>query len=245
MEDLKISKRLQKVASLVKQGNVVADIGTDHGYLPIYIVKNGVSDKVIAMDVRKGPLQKAVENVASYGVKDNIDIRLSDGLEKLSKNEADTITICGMGGRLIQSILEKGKSKYNAKTQLIVSPQSEIRDFRKYLLDEGFHISGEYMLREEGQFYLIIDCFYIGSIDNNICDLSDDLLCETHLRYGKMLLESRCPCLYEYMQKERQTVTSVLEKIESLRSDEDAVLKRISQLQRDIECLDRAQKYYE
>lgn len=243
MEDFKISKRLQKVASLVKSGNVVADIGTDHGYLPIYIIKQGISNRVIAMDVRKGPLQKAVDNVSQYGVKDNIDIRLSDGLENLQTGEAQTVTICGMGGKLIQSILEKGKDKYDSTTQLILSPQSEIRDFRKYLVDNGFNTVGEHMLKEDGQYYLIIECMRDDCKKDS--GLSDDLLCETHLRYGKMLLEGKCKCLKEYLEKEMQVAVSVLDRVSALNSNEPAVLERIAQLKKDIDCINMAQKYYE
>ncbi len=242
MEDFKISSRLQKVAGLVHNGHVVADVGTDHGYLPIYIVKQGISHKVIAMDVRKGPLQKAQDNVTQYGVKDSIDVRLSDGLDKLEVAEAETITICGMGGKLIQSILEKGKGKYTADTQLILSPQSEIREFRKYIADNGFSVVGEYMLKEEGQYYLIIDCVRDGGKKET--DKTDELLCETHLRYGRMLLESKCSCLFEYLGKELQVATSVLEKVTSLNSSEPAIADRIARLQYDIDCINRAYEYY-
>lgn len=245
MDELRISNRLQKVASLVKRGNIVADIGTDHGYLPIYLVKQGITDRVIAMDVRKGPLDKACNNVAEYGVKDSIDIRLSDGLEKLTLGEAQTVTICGMGGKLIQAILERGKEKLEATTQLILSPQSEIRDFRKYLYDNGYNVVAEHMLKEEGQFYLIVECTKGSQNVLKECELSDDLLCETHLRYGKMLLESKCACLYEYLEKEMQVSSSLLEKVSGLKSQEEAVKVRIAQLKKDIQCIEMARRYYD
>ena len=112
MNEFKLSKRLACVAGIINPGGVLADIGTDHGYLPVHVAKNNIASKVIAMDVRKKPLEKAAENIKLYGVSQKVELRLSDGLYKLAENEADTITICGMGGKLIQSILENGSSKY-------------------------------------------------------------------------------------------------------------------------------------
>lgn len=96
-------------ASLVKKNGVVADIGTDHGYLPIYLISAGISSKVIAMDVREKPLERAAMHIKEADLSEKIEVRLSDGLDKLEEKEADTITICGMGGRLIKrfSIMEK------------------------------------------------------------------------------------------------------------------------------------------
>ena len=124
MEELNLSDRLRLIAGLIKKGSKVADIGTDHGYLPIFLVKSGITDRVIAMDVRKGPLKKAEDNTRAFCVSDQIELRLSDGLAALEKGEADTVTISGMGGRLIQSILTNGMEKLDKSTRLIVSPQS-------------------------------------------------------------------------------------------------------------------------
>ena len=112
MEELNLSDRLRLIAGLIKKGSKVADIGTDHGYLPIFLVKSGITDRVIAMDVRKGPLKKAEDNTRAFCVSDQIELRLSDGLAALEKGEADTVTISGMGGRLIQSILTNGMESW-------------------------------------------------------------------------------------------------------------------------------------
>ena len=91
MEELNLSDRLRLIAGLIKKGSKVADIGTDHGYLPIFLVKSGITDRVIAMDVRKGPLKKAEDNTRAFCVSDQIELRLSDGLAALEKGEADKI----------------------------------------------------------------------------------------------------------------------------------------------------------
>lgn len=217
MNMFKISERLQQIAALITKGNVVADIGTDHAYLPIHIVKSGISNKVIAMDIRKGPLEKAQQNVRLYGVSDNISIRLSDGLVKLSPMEAETITICGMGGRLIQSILENGREKYDRHTQLILSPQSELREFRKYLYSFGYSVQREVMLKEDGQFYFIFCCYRDGQkkFEDFFCQ-GDDLYKETVLRYGIGLLKEKNECLREYLVRERSLIEQVYSKVNGL-----------------------------
>ena len=105
---MNLSKRLTAVARLITKGNSVADIGTDHGYIPIYMAQKGYTDKAFAMDVNEGPLQRAVDNIARYNVSDKVCTRLSDGLKGLSEGEADTIVIAGMGGLLTIRILTDG-----------------------------------------------------------------------------------------------------------------------------------------
>lgn len=269
MNVFKISERLQQVAALIKKGNVVADIGTDHAYLPIHIVKSGISNKVIAMDVRKGPLEKAQQNVKDYGVSDNISIRLSDGLAELAQMETETITICGMGGRLIQSILENGRDKYDSRTQLILSPQSELREFRQYLYGFGYSVQKEVMLKEDGQFYFIFCCYRDKQIgfEDFFCH-EDDLYKETVLRYGMGLLKEKNECLREYLGRERSLTEQVYSKVSGValknksigdassvnfsgenfsREDflrEEALKSRLCELEFDIKCIERALEFY-
>ena len=133
---VRISDRLRTVAHMCEKGAVVADIGTDHGYLPIYLVQEGIAPSAIAMDLRKGPLDKAKKHICDNCLEDRIQTRLSDGLEKLSANEADIITICGMGGRLIADIVTKGMNVITQNTTLIVSPQSEVLENKDKTLYE-------------------------------------------------------------------------------------------------------------
>ena len=107
---VKISHRLIQVAGLVPEGSRLADVGTDHGYVPIWLLQQGRIPSAIAMDVTQGPLCRARENRDRYGFQDVMDLRLSDGLEKLQPGEADTVLIAGMGGPLMIRILSKGRS---------------------------------------------------------------------------------------------------------------------------------------
>ena len=157
---INISERLKCVASLVNKGARVADIGTDHAYLPIYLVQNGISNKVNACDVRKEPLRRAKLHIDEYGLSDKITTQLCDGLKGINKGDVDTVTICGMGGKLMKNILKAGIDKLGDNTQLVLSAQSELRDFRKYLLETGIYIKSEHMLLEDGKYYFIFDCVY-------------------------------------------------------------------------------------
>lgn len=157
---ISISERLKCVASLVNKGARVADIGTDHAYLPIYLVQNGISNKVYACDVRKEPLRRAKLHIDEYGLSDKITTKLCDGLKGINKGDVDTVTICGMGGKLMKNILKAGIDKLGDNTQLVLSAQSELRDFRKYLLETGIYIKSEHMLLEDGKYYFIFDCVY-------------------------------------------------------------------------------------
>ena len=105
---MELSKRLKTVAAAVTPGHRVADVGTDHGYIPIYLVERGLCPAACAMDVNRGPLARAEEHIRQEGLSDRIGVRLSDGLEKLSPEETDTVVISGMGGELICRILREG-----------------------------------------------------------------------------------------------------------------------------------------
>lgn len=238
MEELNISNRLQFIAGLIKKGSVVADIGTDHGYLPIFLIKSGICNQVTAMDVRKGPLKKAEDNMKAYGVEEQISLRLSDGLTALERDEVDTITISGMGGRLIQSILMKGLDKLTEHTKLILSPQSEIRDFRVFLKKQGFVVIKEHMLEEEGQFYVIIECVYMkAAYDTKVLE-------EAAVRYGSQLLLAKNESLKAYLIKEKNITEGILARLMQLESKEETVNKRIEQLQFDGQCIQMALEYY-
>ena len=157
---INISERLKCVAGLVNKGARVADLGTDHAYLPIYLVQNEISNKVYACDVRKEPLRRAKLHIDEYGLSDKITTQLCDGLKGINKGDVDTVTICGMGGKLMKNILKAGIDKLGDNTQLVLSAQSELRDFRKYLLETGIDIKSEHMLLEDGKYYFIFDCVY-------------------------------------------------------------------------------------
>ena len=153
---MRLSDRLETVVSMVRPAESAADIGTDHGHVPVELVRRGTVKRALAMDVRKGPLSRAEESVAMAGLENRIETRLSDGLEKLSPGEAETVVIAGMGGELMIHILEQGRHMWDSVGQWILSPQSEIPKMRKWLWDNGFPVEKEEMVFEDGKFYTIL-----------------------------------------------------------------------------------------
>ena len=127
-----LSERLQKIADCIST-ETLADIGTDHGYIPIYCVKNGRCTRAIASDINKDPLKAACDNITENGLSEKIETRLSNGLEGLLPNEADTIVIAGMGGFLIRDILINGADKIGDNTVLILQPMVAASELREYL----------------------------------------------------------------------------------------------------------------
>ncbi len=151
---MKLTPRLQKIASLVPKNSVMADIGTDHAYIPAYCILNGICQKAFAMDVNSGPLSNAEETLTRYGISDKVELRLSNGLERLSPDEADTVVIAGMGGLLIKSILENGNLKEG--TTLILQPMLAVKELRQYLYESEMAVDNEYLAKEDRKLYNII-----------------------------------------------------------------------------------------
>lgn len=150
-----LTKRLKLIYDILPKCNTLADIGTDHGYIPISAVLGEICKKALAMDVNSGPLDAAQKNIQKYGVSDKIETRLSNGLENLQKGEADVIVIAGMGGPLICEIIDKGMHAITEDTALILQPMIAQKELREYLYQNGFNIADEYVCREENKFYNI------------------------------------------------------------------------------------------
>lgn len=143
MINIKLDSRLSSVASLVRRGSVVADIGTDHGYLICWLIQNGVSPFGIAADLRKGPLDNAERTVIECDISDKVELYLSDGLKELPENCADDIVIAGMGGILISEIIADAKWVFNKKVRIIAQPMTHAEVLREFLINNGFGIVEE------------------------------------------------------------------------------------------------------
>ena len=153
-----LSKRLQKVADTVNKSNIVADIGTDHAYVPIYLVKNKVANKAIAADISQGSCKKAQLNVNNKHLNHLIDVRCGNGLEVIKADEIiDTIIIAGMGGLMTISVLESNKKAVNNARQLVLQPQKDIYKVRQYVHSIGYKITNETMLVDNNKYYNIIN----------------------------------------------------------------------------------------
>ena len=154
---LPISKRLLCCASMVTPGSRVADIGTDHGYLGIYLLQTGAARHVIACDLRKDPLENARRNAKLFGVDGEMELRLSDGLEKILPDEVDTVVMAGMGGDLIQKILSQCPWRRREGLQFILQPQSAGNVLRRWLCEDGFEIQREEPVQDGHFLYTVMD----------------------------------------------------------------------------------------
>ena len=216
---MQLSLRLTAIAEMVTEGNRRVDVGCDHGYLPVCLVLNKKIPGAIAMDVRKGPLSRAEEHIAEYGLKDYIETRLSDGLAALKAGEGDTLVIAGMGGPLMERILTDGREVLGTFRELILQPQSEIRHFRRFLLDGGWTVSDENMVLEEGKFYPIIKAVWRGRPPLgaagafSAAEREGKPYTPEEEWFGRLLLLRRHPVLYQYLLREDRLRAEIQEKL--------------------------------
>lgn len=210
MRPVALSERLRTVARMVTVGNAVCDVGCDHGFVPIYLVQQEISPRVVAMDLREGPLCAAREHVAAYGLEGKIETRLSDGLHNYQKNEADTLICAGMGGGLMMRILAEDREKTDSFRELILQPQSEVEKFRRFLRESGYRILDEEMLREDGKFYQAIRA---AGARNGKCgkeDRMNEKLCKLQDRYGPVLLRKKTPVFFDFLEREAAVYEEIL-----------------------------------
>lgn len=197
---------------------VVADIGCDHAYVSIALMERNIAKKVIAMDVRKGPLEIAARNIKEYGFDECIDIRLSDGMDKLAPGEADVIVIAGMGGLLIRNILSNGLHVMQEKFPvLILQPQSDIREVRNFLQSCSYSIEREQMLIDEEKYYTVIRAVpakQISKANEVYTEENQEAYSEVELVYGRYGLQHKDKVLYDFLKKEAGVLCSIAGKLQ-------------------------------
>lgn len=223
--NIAISHRMKAIADMVALGNTVCDVGCDHGFVPIYLIKQGISPRVIAMDINEGPLKRARKNIEEYGVGAYIETRLSDGLRAFTKGEADTFICAGMGGRLMMRILKEDMAKTGSFKELIMQPQSELQQFRYFLRSNGYRIVEENMIEEDGKFYPMMKAVksdggsltQCGSlkIGGNKAENGheDEPWQQVEDRYGALLIQNRSAVLYRYLEKEKKSFNEILNRL--------------------------------
>ena len=189
---MQIGERLLKITSFVNQNAKVADIGTDHAKIPIYLTQKNIISYAIASDKNDNPLQFAKENIRRFGVEKNIDIRLGDGLKSLKKGEVDTIIIAGMGGGLITKILSDAPNILKEISHLILQPMSEGNILRSWLMDNKFLIEDEVLVKEDDKIYEII-----SAVHGNMKKLND-----MELLFGNIILQNKNELLKERINSE-------------------------------------------
>ena len=198
---MKLDSRLIAIANLVRKNKIFADIGTDHAYLPVYLVENGIVNRAIAADLRVGPLENAKLAVESYNYSDKIELRLSDGLDNFKENEVEEIAVAGMGGLLISSFIERTTWLRNSDIHLILQPMTHVEELRKALFDNGFIIDNEVVAEDDDKLYIVLSVYFygdataytdldliVGRLSLNQDDLSKKYLSKIYEKYNKKLV---------------------------------------------------------
>ena len=181
---MELSIRLKTIASMIEECDSVVDVGTDHGYIPIYLVKNGVIKRAIASDINRGPVEKAKNNVSSNNVSAKINCRLGSGLSTVNKGEVQVAIIAGMGGNLIRDILEANLEVVRELKYMILQPVQNAEVLREYLYSTGYYILDEEICKDDGKFYEIIKVKYDTKpieLENIYYEISKILLDKKHL----------------------------------------------------------------
>ena len=209
-----ISKRLELVASFVPQGSILLDVGSDHAYLPIELVERGQIEAAIAGEVVVGPYQSAVKNVEAHGLEEKIQVRLANGLAAFEEaDQVSVITIAGMGGRLIATILGEGLDKLASVERLILQPNNREDDLRIWLQGNGFQIVAESILEEAGKFYEIL-----------VVEAGQMKLSASDLRFGPFLSKEASPIFVQKWQKEAAKLEFALSQIPEKNLEERQIL---------------------
>lgn len=205
-----MTPRLMAVAEMVKKESVVADIGTDHAYVPVYLVLNNICSSALAMDINEGPLLRADENIKRFSLTEKIKTRLSDGLSELEDGEADTVVIAGMGGILINNIIEKDRRRLTSVKHYILQPMTAIEETRKYLFGNGFKIVDEKLAVEDEKIYTVISA------------ITGEMSVEAEVDYyiGKCLISNHDAHLCDYLQGKIYEYEKALNSMEKASGDE-------------------------
>lgn len=187
---MEFGERLKSIIKLIPPCNIIADIGTDHAYIPVFAVRNGICIKAVATDLKNGPIRIAEKSIAKYGLENYIETRTGDGLSCIHENEADVIVIAGIGGLLTVEILGRDIAKAkNAKT-LVIQPMNSIEVVREWLFKNGFEIYDEILSLEDGKLYCAIAARWTGKLTE-----TDDI----YYHVGQLLIERDGPLIKKYL----------------------------------------------
>ena len=205
MKNIDLSNRLNLIEEKVDKCDTVFDVGTDHAYIPIKLIQNEKCKKVIASDVKEGPILRAQSNIKRYALEERIETRIGNGLENLMKDEIDTIIVAGMGGILISEILERDIEKAQNACKFILQPMNCSHVLRKWLFDNGFEIFGEDIAKDDNKYYNIFETKYTG----NVLKVED-----IFYHFGQKLFENSSSLINEYLDYKENKISSILRKIE-------------------------------
>lgn len=232
----RIPKRMLAIADLVDRSRVLADVGCDHAYISINLLEKGKVERIIASDLREGPLNIARDNIRLYGFEDRIETRLCAGLCGYEAGEVDTILISGMGGMLVKEILSESIDVVKMADTLILEPQSDLRVVRAYLKDIGFEIIDEDMLNEGGKYYQIIKA--VKSKER--MEVCEDIGAMAENEFGPILIKKKHPVLLEFLKKRKNHYERLLQNKSFLTSQSATNNDRIAIIENELNMVKEA-----
>ena len=224
------------IANLVDNSKVLADVGCDHAYISINLLEKGKVERIIASDLREGPLNIARDNIRLYGFEDRIETRLCAGLCGYEAGEVDTILISGMGGMLVKEILSESIDVVKMADTLILEPQSDLRVVRAYLKDIGFEIIDEDMLNEGGKYYQIIKA--VKSKER--MEVCEDIGAMAENEFGPILIKKKHPVLLEFLKKRKNHYERLLQNKSFLTSQSATNNDRIAIIENELNMVKEA-----
>lgn len=228
---MKLSPRLQTIADCIRSRTTMADIGTDHAYLPIYMVRSGLMRRAIASDINKGPIEIAQNRIRQYKLETQIEARLGSGLMVLSPQETDAIVIAGMGGMLIADIIEQSRAVAEAAQELILQPMLDAEKLRSYLINNGFEIYDEELAKEDRRVYEIICARYTGCPHHH----------EGILVIGRKIIEKKHPLAAELIERKIKEQQDIIDKLTNKESE--AGQRRLMECQERIDYFNEVKKW--
>lgn len=231
---MEVSKRLNWILEYMKPCTVAADIGTDHGYAVIEMLKRNIAEKMIATDINKGPLEKAKFNVSLEGLKNKVDFRLGGGFEPLKEGETDGVLIAGMGGNLIRDILEHDLNKVKKTKYLVLQPAQNPEVLRKYLYNSYYEIIDESVCFDEGKFYELFLIQYKENSSNELKYDGNKDLEDLYYEISPVMLKKDDKVFKEYLNAKLENYIKISG---FLKGDTENSLKRKKELQKKIEFI--------
>jgi tRNA (adenine22-N1)-methyltransferase len=229
---MELSWRLKTIVSMADRCYCIADIGTDHAYIPIYLIKNNICSMAIASDINKCPVEKAKFNIKLENLEDKISCRLGGGLTTINQGEVQGIIIAGMGGNLIKDIIEEKVELFKEIKFAVLQPVQNPEVLREYIYKKGYKIIDEELCLDEGKFYEIIKISY-----ENKPQKVDDIFFEI----GKMLIDKKHPIIKDFIEMKIEKYTKILSNIKDskglAKSRKNEVSIRIEKLKELLECL--------
>lgn len=224
---LKLTARLEKIATLVTEGAFLADIGTDHGYIPIYLLNKGVINRAVLSDINKGPLDNARSEIKKNNLEKMADLRLGSGLEILDCNEVDEVIIAGMGGILISEIIKKDLEICKMLNKMILQPMQASEELRFFLIENGFEIMDEHLVNEDFRIYEIIECKYNPKFYERKIDMKNYKE-NLYFEIPQKLIDKKEDLLVELINRKLKECESILKKLSEV--EKHLVSKRIDEI---------------